>query len=148
MRPNHLFMVWLMCKILTTVTAARERPDTHRKATSTNPLLATFPLHQCKRPLQLCKSGTAAHKSVVQTHEEASVSKGKRRLETCSQLFHRSLSLCACPALKHRCFFQNSCKTPYLDTALSRYLKAGEDDLCNGVCRWDEVAIKPPPTIT
>ena len=44
-------MVWLMCKILTRVTAARERPDTLRKAARANPLLATFLLYQCKKLL-------------------------------------------------------------------------------------------------
>ena len=148
MRPNHLFIVWLMCKILTVVTAARERPDVLGKATSANPLLATFLLHQCKRPLQPYKSSTAAQKSMVQKHEDASASKGKLRSENCSHLFRKGLSLCACPALKHHCLFPNTCKTPYLATALSRYLKAGEDDLCKGVCGWNEVAVKPPPPST
>lgn len=148
MRPNHLFMVWLMYKILTTVTASRKRPDALREAASVKPLLATFLLHWCKRPLWPYRSSTAARKSVVQKHEDASTSKGKLRSENCSQLFHRTLSLCACPAPKHHCLFPNICKTPYLATALSRYLKAGEGDLRKGVYWWNEVAIKPPPPTT
>ena len=69
-------MVWLMCKILTTVTAARKRPDAFSKAADAYPLLATFLLHQCKRPLQPYKSSAAACESVVRKHEDASVSKG------------------------------------------------------------------------
>lgn len=60
MRP--CFMVWLMCKFLTTVTAARERPDALRKAASVNPLLATFLLHWCKRPLWPYKSSSDTQK--------------------------------------------------------------------------------------
>lgn len=145
MRPNHLFTVWLTCKILTVVTAARERPDALIKAASASPLLATFLLHGCKRPLQPYKSSAAAHKSTVQTHEDASASKGKLWSENCSQLFCRSPSLCARPAPKHHFLFPNTCKTPYLATALSTDLKAGEDGLCKAVRGWNEVAIKPPP---
>lgn len=58
-------MVWLMCKILTTVTAARERPDALRRAASANLLLATFLLHRCKRPLRPYKSSAAAHNTLV-----------------------------------------------------------------------------------
>lgn len=123
-------MVWLMCKILTMVTGARERPDALRKAASANPLLAAFLLHRCKRLLQPYRSSTAAHKSAVQKHEDATASKRKLRSENGSQLFCRSL--CACPAPKHHCLFPNTCKRPYLASALSRYLKAGEDDLCKG----------------
>lgn len=89
-----------------------------RKGSRTNPL--QFLLRQCTRPPQPCRSSTAAHKSVVQKHEDASVSKRKLLLENCSRLFCRSLSLRACPAPQLHSLFPNTCDVPCLATALSR----------------------------
>lgn len=138
-------MLWLMCKVLTTVAAARERPDTLRKAASVNPSACHIP------PTPVQKATAALGEQHRRTQQRGAKARGCKHQQRETALGELPSALpqepepvsVSCPP-KHHCLFPNTCKTLYLVTALNRYLKAGEDDLRKGVCGWNKVAVKPP----